>query len=157
MYSITISSQPPRESFNPGITNFFSVAFSIVSEEDEFHYKEGLPGSSSPSETSVAKLNFEAELVCIQTIQLPQGTRITNISPAAGHLSSSSLYPACKAPYLLVTSDTDDSIRFWCCEKNFNVKEKNKFRWKEWNMISENHPSELGVEGKRVIFKNHLS
>lgn len=35
---------------------------------------------------------------------------------AAGHLSSASIYPACLAPYLIVTACSDKSVYFWRCE-----------------------------------------
>lgn len=51
-----------------------------------------------------------------------QGTRIVSAEPAAGHLSSSSLYPACKAPFVILTSCSDDVIRFWKCIRNEKVR-----------------------------------
>ncbi|CAI2358263.1 unnamed protein product [Caenorhabditis sp. 36 PRJEB53466] len=130
MFALTISSQPPQ-----------SIS---IFDEDKLRSQ---PDSSAPS---MAKLKFNAELVCRQVIPLPEGTRITGVSPAAGHLPSSSLYPACKTPYVLVTSDNDDSVRFWCCGRTNEPGNSNKYEWREWNMISENHPSELGVEGAIV-------
>ncbi|CAD6187487.1 unnamed protein product [Caenorhabditis auriculariae] len=133
MYSLTISSQEPQP-----IPTFDTE---ILPDE-----KDGLR-PKSPLAVSMAKLKFEAELVCRQKFPLPSGTRIKQVSPAAGHLSSSSLYPACEAPYVLISSDEDDSVRFWRCERNKDSSSSNKYEWREWNMISDNRPSELGIEG----------
>ncbi|EGT41126.1 hypothetical protein CAEBREN_30816 [Caenorhabditis brenneri] len=135
MFSLTIFSQTPQSIFNfdtealPGEKRFL--------------------GPSSPLAPSMAKLNFDAELVCRQVMPLPEGTRLSNVVPAARHLSSSSIYP-CETPYFLVSSDNDDSVRFWRCIKVTEPDSPNKYEWREWNMISENHPSELGVEGAIV-------
>ncbi|UMM43904.1 hypothetical protein L5515_019209 [Caenorhabditis briggsae] len=136
MFSLTISSQPPQS-----IPNF---------DTEVLPGEKGFLRPSSPLAPSMAKLNFEADLVCRQVMPLPEGTRLTNVVPAAGHLSSSSIYPACETPYVLVSSDNDDSVRFWRCIKVTDQVSPNKFEWREWNMISENHPSELGVEGAIV-------
>ena len=34
---------------------------------------------------------------------------------STGHLSSSSIYPVCLAPYLIVTTCSDSRVRFWHC------------------------------------------
>ncbi|CAI5454852.1 unnamed protein product [Caenorhabditis angaria] len=133
MYSLTVSSQQPQP-----IPNFDTE---ILPDE------KGFLRPSSPLAPSMAKIKFEATLVCRQSFPLPSGTRITNITPAAGHLSSSSLYPACETPYVFISSDTDDSVRFWRCVKNSNGSEGDSYQWSEWNMISDNKPSELGIEG----------
>lgn len=70
--------------------------------------------------------------VCTQTLSLPSGVSVISANVAAGHLSSASIYPACFAPYLLVTACTDGQLRFWNCsvkemapshrhESSFNV------------------------------------
>ncbi|EGT40330.1 CBN-RBC-1 protein [Caenorhabditis brenneri] len=136
MFSLTISSQTPQS-----IPNF---------DTEALPGEKGFLRPSSPLAPSMAKLNFDAELVCRQVMPLPEGTRLSNVVPAAGHLSSSSIYPACETPYVLVSSDNDDSVRFWRCIKVTEPDSPNKYEWREWNMISENHPSELGVEGAIV-------
>ncbi|EGT42387.1 hypothetical protein CAEBREN_13627 [Caenorhabditis brenneri] len=136
MFSLTISSQTPQS-----IPNF---------DTEALPGENGFPRPSSPLAPSMAKLNFDAKLVCRQVMPLPEGTRLSNVVPAARHLSSSSIYPACETPYVLVSSDNDGSVRFWRCIKVTEPDSPNKYEWREWNMISENHPSELGVEGAIV-------
>lgn len=49
--------------------------------------------------------------VCCQSLPLPKGVEIIHAVPAAGHLSSASIFPACMAPYLVVTACSDNTIR----------------------------------------------
>ena len=56
---------------------------------------------------------MRTEKVCVQRLPLPKGVEVIHAVPAAGHLSSSSIYPACLAPYIMVTACSDNVIRFW--------------------------------------------
>lgn len=49
--------------------------------------------------------------VCTQELPLPDGVEVIHASPAAGHLSSASIYPACFAPYIIVTACSDSTVR----------------------------------------------
>lgn len=74
-------------------------------------------------------------------------------APAAGHLSSSSIYPACFAPYLIVTACSDSSVRFWKCSVISNGSDENgkpnfSYEWKEWDMIRRNQESSIDVNGQ---------
>ena len=58
--------------------------------------------------------------VCTQVLELPKGVQVVHATVAAGHLSSSSIYPACFAPYLLTTACTDGQVSWmllpkWMC------------------------------------------
>ena len=53
--------------------------------------------------------------VCSQRLPLPESVDVISATVAAGHLSSASIYPACFAPYVLVTACTDGDVRFWRC------------------------------------------
>ncbi len=91
--------------------------------------------------------------VCTQTLTLPDGINIVSATMAAGHLSSSSIYPACFAPYLITTACTDGRVRFWkCntappCEENGNVT---KYEWCEWKMMiqTEGDSSNIRIPGQ---------
>lgn len=52
----------------------------------------------------------------MESLPLPEGVDIISAEIAAGHLSSASIYPACLAPYLLVTACSDGTLRFWRCD-----------------------------------------
>ncbi|KAK6760766.1 hypothetical protein RB195_022003 [Necator americanus] len=130
MFSLVISSQHPEP-----IPHFDPEA-----EQDENGYLH------VPFAPSVAKLHFTSEKVCEQHVPLPSGVHVISAVPAAGHLPSSSLYPACRAPFVLLTSCDDDVVRFWRCV-DAEPDSGFQYEWAEWNMISDNRPSELELEG----------
>ena len=43
-------------------------------------------------------------------LELPGGIRITDVCVAAEHLPSTSIYPACLAPYLISTACSDEKV-----------------------------------------------
>lgn len=61
-------------------------------------------------------MTIKTEKVCPQELPMSEGVDVVHASPAAGHLSSSSIYPACYAPYIIVTACSDSISRFWKCE-----------------------------------------
>ncbi|KAL3867333.1 hypothetical protein ACJMK2_044544 [Sinanodonta woodiana] len=60
-------------------------------------------------------LSYSSIKVSTQFLPLPKGVEVISANVAAGHLSSASIYPACLAPYLLVTACSDGEVRFWQC------------------------------------------
>ncbi|XP_052099551.1 dmX-like protein 2 isoform X2 [Mytilus californianus] len=119
MWKITISSQlesqnsmeagDPKRSYVPD--------YSYVDDD----------GSNPPSRSStpehftskpmaVVKLCFSTAKVYTKKLPLPDDVDIVSAEIAAGHLSSASIYPACLAPYLLVTACSDGTLRFWRCD-----------------------------------------
>ncbi|XP_037805529.1 dmX-like protein 2 [Lucilia sericata] len=94
------------------------------------------------------------EKVCTQELPLPDGVDVIHASPAAGHLSSSSIYPACYAPYIIVTACSDSISRFWKCESTSidgNVKfsnDQNQYVWSEWKMFSKKQDSAIEIPGQ---------
>lgn len=92
--------------------------------------------------------------VCTQELPLPDGVDVVHASPAAGHLSSSSIYPACFAPYIIVTACSDSTTRFWKCKvtKSDNKIDENKlnyrYEWAEWDMLSKNTESSIEITGQ---------
>ena len=59
------------------------------------------------------EIHVNTKKVCCQKLPLPADVEIVDCVAAAGHLSSSSIFPACLAPYLIITACTDNSVRFW--------------------------------------------
>lgn len=90
-------------------------------------------------------------------LKLPDDVEIIHAAPAAGHLSSSSIYPACFAPYLICTACSDSKVRFWRCDV-VNISDdkdasspKWKYEWLEWEMmINERRSSVISVPGKAL-------
>lgn len=98
------------------------------------------------------KVNIQTTKVCTQELPLPEGVDVIHAAPAAGHLSSSSIYPACFAPYIIVTACSDSNVRFWRCQvtkKNgTNNAAKFKYEWCEWDMIRKDQSSSIDVNGQ---------
>ncbi|XP_053150335.1 dmX-like protein 1 isoform X3 [Hemicordylus capensis] len=109
---------------------------------------------------STSQLSLSSEIVYSQELNLPEGVEIISIKPSAGHLSSSSIYPACRAPYLLATSCSDGKVRFWRCRVTMesgvaSVSESSTnsgmYIWEEWPLLIEDgllSSSALNVPGK---------
>jgi len=79
-------------------------------------WKQAHAQSYLTNENEFTPLKIKTEKVCTQILPLPDDVEVIHATPAAGHLSSSNIYPACFAPYLLCTACSDGSIRFWKCQ-----------------------------------------
>ncbi|XP_066130244.1 LOW QUALITY PROTEIN: dmX-like protein 1 [Saccopteryx bilineata] len=109
---------------------------------------------------STSKLTLSSEMVYSQELHLPEGVEIISVKPSAGHLSSSSIYPICSAPYLLVTSCSDDKVRFWRCRvtdgestTSTDGKMDLVYIWEEWPLLIEDglqSNSSITVPGRPV-------
>ena len=96
-----------------------------------------------------SQVHVSTEKVCTQSLPLPEGVEVIDAVPAAGHLSSSSIFPACLAPYLLVTACSDDTVRFWRTKLvTSEAQTEAKFEWEEWQMESFEGVSAIQVPGR---------
>lgn len=90
--------------------------------------------------------------VCSQSLDLPDGVSVVTATAAAGHLSSSSIYPACFAPYLISTGCSDKRVRFWKCisqEDQSDGFKLEQYEWVTWDMMVKNHEtSDIRLLGK---------
>ncbi|KAK2899244.1 hypothetical protein Q8A67_010662 [Cirrhinus molitorella] len=88
---------------------------------------------------SACRLTLTNTKVFSQELDLPQGVEVIRVSPAAGHLSASSLQPAGRAPYLLATSCSDGSVRFWRCSAvpDPDGSVVPSYVWEEWPLLVE--------------------
>ncbi|CAH1252609.1 DMXL2 [Branchiostoma lanceolatum] len=120
-----------------------------------------------------SKLVITSHKVYEATLVLPEGVQVVDATPAAGHLSSASIYPACLAPYLIVTACSDGKVRFWRCNVSNKASEfeefsgvkspvdfvraqDKKYRWVEWElMVSEKDASSaVQVDGEPVAISS---
>ncbi|XP_004412079.1 PREDICTED: dmX-like protein 1 isoform X1 [Odobenus rosmarus divergens] len=109
---------------------------------------------------STSKLTLTSEMVYSQELHLPEGVEIISVKPSAGHLSSSSIYPVCSAPYLLATSCSDEKVRFWRCRVTDGEPDTSKngkmdlvYIWEEWPLLIEDglhSNSSITVPGRPV-------
>lgn len=121
------------------------------SEEDDYSSPEKIVSPFSQKYQacranlqSTSKLTLSSEIVYSQELQLPEGVEIISVKPSAGHLSSSSIYPICSAPYLLATSCSDEKVRFWRCRVTDGESTTSKngelelvYIWEEWPLLIE--------------------
>uniref|UniRef100_A0A665UUG2 Dmx-like 2 n=1 Tax=Echeneis naucrates TaxID=173247 RepID=A0A665UUG2_ECHNA len=118
-----------------------------------------LPRSASTANLqSASKLILSSKLVYSKRLDLPHGVEVTRATPSAGHLSSSSIYPVCLAPYLIVTTCSDSRVRFWRCtvegDEGYSENEHDNrtYRWENWALMNEeeDNNSALSVPGRPV-------
>ena len=110
--------------------------------------EEGRRGSTSPEGQTSSRVTVSTSKVCTAALPLPVGVEVVHCVPAAGHLSSSSIYPACLAPYLLTTACSDNTVRFWCATQPSRGVD---FEWFEWKMEgSDDGESRIQVPGAPV-------
>ncbi|KAM4640093.1 dmX-like protein 1 isoform 6-T6 [Amazona ochrocephala] len=133
---------------------------------------------------STSWLSLSSKMVYSQKLNLPEGVEIISVKPSAGHLSSSSIYPVCRAPYLLATSCSDGKVRFWRCRVTTELSASSvpecsgqsdvTYVWEEWPLLIEDgllsssainvpgrptevscaHTNRLAVAYKQVTSKN---
>ncbi|XP_014674315.1 PREDICTED: dmX-like protein 2, partial [Priapulus caudatus] len=121
------------------------------------------PRSTTPTaQMSSAKLSITTTKVCSQKLHLPRNVEVLDATAAAGHLSSSSIYPACFAPYLVTIACSDGTVRFLKCEMGFTAgddvaaatAEQPSFEWKEWDMMtSTSASSEIYLAGQPLAVR----
>ncbi|XP_034639200.1 dmX-like protein 2 isoform X1 [Trachemys scripta elegans] len=117
-----------------------------------------MPRSSSIANLQTAsKLILSSRLVYSYPLDLPTGVEVIRATPSAGHLSSSSIYPVCLAPYLIVTSCSDNKVRFWRCTVEMDLNSGNQVRetyhWRKWPLMNdegEDNSSTVRVIGRPV-------
>ncbi|XP_067440972.1 dmX-like protein 2 isoform X6 [Thunnus thynnus] len=118
-----------------------------------------LPRSASTANLqSASKLILSSKLVYSKRLDLPHGVEVTRATPSAGHLSSSSIYPVCLAPYLIVTTCSDSRVRFWHCAVegddgcDGDDRDNRVYRWEPWALMNEeeDNNSAVGVSGRPV-------
>lgn len=103
---------------------------------------------------------------------------VIHATPAAGHLSSASIYPACLAPYILATACSDSTLRyleinteinlyayiiikiiaihffqrrFWKCNVTKKDNDEFEYTWKEWEMMNKDQESTIDIPGEAYI------
>ncbi|XP_064151285.1 dmX-like protein 2 isoform X10 [Loxodonta africana] len=117
-----------------------------------------MPHSSSIANLQTAsKLILNSRVVYSQPLDLPEGVEVIRATPSAGHLSSSSIYPVCLAPYLVVTTCSDNKVRFWKCCMETNSQcfsdEKETYHWRRWPLLNdeeEDNSSTVSIVGRPV-------
>lgn len=114
--------------------------------------EEGIGGGGATADAP--HISITTTKVCTQELPLPDGVDVVHAAPAAGHLSSSSIYPACFAPYIIVTACSDSTSRFWRCKITKPDADgpldapSVKYEWCEWDMLSRDRESTIEITGQ---------
>ncbi|KAM9253351.1 dmX-like protein 1 isoform 2-T2 [Dugong dugon] len=146
---------------NPEISKYVGEVFNIVSQQSTAR-----PGCIIALDP-ITKLHgrktqllhvFQEDFI-LSNIEKKSLGKDSTVSDA-GHLSSSSIYPVCSAPYLLATSCSDEKVRFWRCRvtgvesaTSQNGKMDLVYIWEEWPLLIEDglrSNSSITVPGRPV-------
>lgn len=140
MWQITISS---RDKAN--LDDMNSTDCQLQQQEEEESSRSVSPESNHKSDSNQSPpLRIKTRKVCVQALPLPPDVEVIHAAPAAGHLSSSNIYPACYAPFLLSTVCSDNKVRFWRCQvthSDDDSSNETNFTWLEWEMNLKIHSS----------------
>ncbi|KXJ76162.1 hypothetical protein RP20_CCG010172, partial [Aedes albopictus] len=159
MWRIVIASQPAAPDEMSSSMMYVPDSNLVQDLDDpEFIHRASMAGIQIPEDPKIPidqspHVNISTTKVCTQELPLPDGVDVIHAAPAAGHLSSSSIYPACFAPYIIVTACSDSTVRFWKCkapksDASAESKLNFKYEWFEWEMIRKDQESTIDVNGQ---------
>ncbi|XP_015840615.1 dmX-like protein 2 isoform X1 [Tribolium castaneum] len=131
----------------------------LVQDENDISRKNSMESLHIKQTKVSPHINITVTREVKQILPIPDGVEIVHAAPAAGHLSSASIYPACLAPYCFATACSDGVIRFWTVTSNSQEIKTMKEHlleedgmvvntgkvWTEWNMLKE---SAIEIEGQ---------
>ena len=146
MWKLIISSQTTTDLSTSGPYSYApdndsDDEFSSASLSPDGGEKGGGKVFKDPLLNLTGPLQILTNKVCKQPLPIAPEIEVIHASPAAGHLSSSSIYPACFAPYLICTTCSDGFIRFWRCQIENTIDIETglevdlNFNWVEWEML----------------------
>uniref|UniRef100_A0A2A4IWI3 RAVE complex protein Rav1 C-terminal domain-containing protein n=1 Tax=Heliothis virescens TaxID=7102 RepID=A0A2A4IWI3_HELVI len=150
MWRLTVSSQADP---NDDLTNsMMYVPDSALVQEDEGESRKNSVSMDNdrapPQPLAHSHISISTKKVCECPLSLPDGVDVIHATPAAGHLSSASIYPACLAPYIMATACSDSTLRFWKCHVTKNDDEDFDYTWKEWEMMNKDQESAIDIPGQ---------
>ncbi|CAB3244524.1 unnamed protein product [Arctia plantaginis] len=149
MWRLTVSSQADP---NEDLTNsMMYVPDSALIQEDDGesrHNSMSMDNERTPPQHRDSHISISTKKVCEFPLSLPDGVDVIHATPAAGHLSSASIYPACLAPYIMATACSDSTLRFWKCHVTKREDEDFEYNWKEWEMMNKDQESAIDIPGQ---------
>ncbi|KAL1117874.1 hypothetical protein AAG570_004187 [Ranatra chinensis] len=157
MWRLVIASQSEANVFLELSGSLMYVPDSqLVQDEDDLESSGrvggGLDEDGHTGNLQSPHVSISTTKVCVQELPLPDGVDVVHAAPAGGHLSSASIYPACFAPYIIVTACSDSTVRFWKCNvqkiTTKDGKQKNSYDWVEWEMLRKDKISVIEIPGQ---------
>ncbi|XP_037874527.1 dmX-like protein 2 isoform X1 [Bombyx mori] len=150
MWRLTVSSQgDPADDLTNSM--MYVPDSALVQEEEGESRKNSVSMDNDrtlPPPQPNSHLSISTKKVCECPLSLPDGVDVIHATPAAGHLSSASIYPACLAPYILATACSDSTLRFWRCNVTNNENDDFEYTWKEWEMMNKDQESTIDIPGQ---------
>lgn len=155
MWRLVIASQPEPTEMTGSM--MYVPDSNLVQDDDEpeptgrsasMSVADQLGHDENPAPVQTSHVIITTTKVCTQDLPLPEGVEVIHASPAAGHLSSASIYPACFAPYIIVTACSDSTVRFWKCKCMKSGDKKKAYEWCEWEMIRKDPESAIDISGQ---------
>ncbi|CAG2055238.1 unnamed protein product, partial [Timema podura] len=149
MWRLVIASQPDSAELTGSM--MYVPDSHLIQDEDDGEERQGRSASmSAGDQLGDHAIPVQAShVVCTQDLPLPDGVEVVHAAPAAGHLSSASIYPACFAPYIVVTACSDSTIRFWKCKVDKTSKTAERsYEWCEWEMLRKDQESTIDITGQ---------
>jgi WD40 repeat protein len=157
MWKLTIASNEADYSLTG--SQMYVPDCNLVQDENDISRKNSMESLHIKQAKVSPHINITVTREVKQILPIPDGVEIVHAAPAAGHLSSASIYPACLAPYCFATACSDGVIRFWTVTSDVTkVKSMKKYFleedgilvdtgkvWTEWNMLKE---SAIEIEGQ---------
>nr|XP_024216080.1 dmX-like protein 2 isoform X4 [Halyomorpha halys] len=153
-WRLVIASQPDYSDLTDSM--MYVPDSRLVQDDDEG--ESGRPGTGMEEEGHPSAFGHSPHVtisttkVCMQELPLPDGVDVIHAAPAGGHLSSASIYPACFAPYIIVTACSDSTVRFWKCNvekrKNNEGRIEMSYEWVEWEMLRKDKASVIEIPGQ---------
>ncbi|XP_022913173.2 dmX-like protein 2 isoform X2 [Onthophagus taurus] len=156
-WKLTISSNEPELSLTG--SQMYVPDCNLVQDENDLSRRNSIESLHLKQAKVSPHISITTKREIKQVLKLPDGVEIIHAAPAAGHLSSASIYPACLAPYCFATACSDGMIRFWTVSEAVNqVREMRDYMleedgdivnngkvWCEWNMVKE---SAIDIDGQ---------
>ncbi|XP_052752135.1 dmX-like protein 1 isoform X3 [Galleria mellonella] len=150
MWRLTVSSQAdPAEDFTNSM--MYVPDSALVQEEEGESRKNSVSMDQDRAPVPPpphSYLSITTKKVCECPLSLPDAVDVIHATPAAGHLSSASIYPACLAPYTLATACSDNTLRFWKCHVMKKDNGEFDYTWKEWEMMNKDQESTIDTPGQ---------
>nr|CAD7457418.1 unnamed protein product [Timema tahoe] len=166
MWRLVIASQPDSAELTGSM--MYVPDSHLIQDEDDGEERQGRSASMSAGDqlgdhaipVQASHVVISTTKVCTQDLPLPDGVEVVHAAPAAGHLSSASIYPACFAPYIVVTACSDSTIRythlfvpspvmFWKCKVDKTSKSAERsYEWCEWEMLRKDQESTIDITGQ---------
>ena len=155
MWSIRLSCRPSQDGTPPPDIDHSWRPESALSDGEDPHQLDSAAGITTQQRLTPANMKITTQKVGQQLLPLPPDVEVVHATPAAGHLSSSAIYPATYAPYLLATACSDGTVRFWRCQiAEEEPSRKQSYVWEEWRTML-GHSSSLTVPGKILGISSH--